>query len=91
MDKKDLANYIHEQNYADTKKNAGLIIEEVFDKIAAALIAGEEVSIHGFGKFKLVDRDAKTCRNPQTGETVQSPAHSVVKFSPAKPLKDAVR
>ena len=91
MDKKTLANYLHEQNYTDTKKTAGIVVDEVFDNIAAALTEDEEISIHGFGKFKTVKREACLRRNPQNGETVQVPGHSVVKFTPAKPLKDAVR
>lgn len=44
----------------------------------------------GIGKLVLVNRKARTGRNPATGETIQIPAKTVVKFRVAKACKDAV-
>jgi DNA-binding protein HU-beta len=44
----------------------------------------------GIGKLVLVDRKARTGRNPATGETIQIPAKKVVKFRVAKACKEAI-
>lgn len=46
--------------------------------------------IPGLGKLVLVDRQARTARNPKTGELVQVPAKKALKFRIAKAYKDAV-
>lgn len=51
---------------------------------------GGEVSLPEIGKFSVAQRQARTGRNPQTGETVQIAARQVPKFSPAKALKEVV-
>jgi len=47
-------------------------------------------TIPGIGKLVLVDRKARTGRNPATGETIQIPAKTVVKFRIAKACKESV-
>jgi len=49
--------------------------------------AGGEVPLKGLGKFKVQNRKARVGRNPLTGEPVQIPAKTVVKFTVAKQLK----
>lgn len=49
-----------------------------------------EFVLPGFGKLVKVDRKAREGRNPATGETIQIPAKTVVKFRVAKAAKDAV-
>ncbi|WDN89943.1 DNA-binding protein HU-beta [Desulfosarcina sp. BuS5] len=48
------------------------------------------VTLVGFGTFSKVRREARTGRNPQTGEPINIEACNVVKFKPGKKLKDAV-
>ena len=50
-----------------------------------------EVPLVGLGKFKVVKRSARTGRNPATGETIQIPAKTAVKFTVAKALKDIIK
>jgi len=52
--------------------------------------AKDEYSIPGIGKLVLVDRKARTGRNPLTGAAIQIPAKKVLKFKVAKAAKDAV-
>ena len=52
--------------------------------------AGEGFTIPGLGKLIKVDRKARQGRNPATGETIQIPAKTVLKFRIAKAAKDAV-
>lgn len=62
-----------------------------FETLSAAVIAGDEVRIHGFGTFKPVQRAASTRRNPRTGEPVQVPAHRAVRFAPSTTVNAALR
>ena len=54
------------------------------------LLAGQPVTLHGFGTFELKKRDARTGRNPRTGEPVEIAASTTVAFKPAKALKDSL-
>jgi DNA-binding protein HU-beta len=73
-----------------TKKAAGEAFNALFDEIAKSLGKGEEVSILGFGSFKLGQRAARTGRNPQTGEALKIKASTSVRFTAGKSLKDTV-
>ena len=44
----------------------------------------------GFGTFATATRKAATGRNPRTGEEINIPASTSVRFKPGKALKDAV-
>lgn len=50
--------------------------------------AGGEVPFSTLGKFKVQKRAARTIRNPQTGEPMDVPAKTVVKFTVSKNLKE---
>ena len=58
--------------------------------IAAALAGGESVSIVGFGAFEPRRREARTARNPATGEPVSVAARTVPSFKPSRSLRDRV-
>lgn len=47
-------------------------------------------TIPGVGKLRKVHRKARLGRNPQTGETIQIPAKTVVRFRVAKACKEAI-
>lgn len=68
----------------DAKKN----VDAVVAAISNTLAAGNEVSLNGFGKFKVNDRPAREGRNPATGATITIAASKQVKFSASKTLKD---
>lgn len=71
-----------------TRREADLIVETVFDSIAGALRAGEEVEIRGFGSFRLRSRKARLTRNPRTGEPIMVPPKRVPFFRPGKALRE---
>lgn len=50
-----------------------------------------DVKLVGFGTFKVVDRQPRVARNPQTGETVQIPARQVPVFKPGSELKQLIK
>ena len=62
-----------------------------FLEIAKSTIQKEgKLPLAGFGTFVVVDRKARTGRNPQTGAPIQIKASKVVRFRPGKELKEAV-
>ena len=64
---------------------------EKFVELAFNEVKGNgEFVIQGIGKLVKVDRKARQGRNPATGETIQIPAKTVVKFRVAKAAKEAV-
>ena len=69
-------------------------VEHVFNsalaEIKRSLLAGNPVILHGFGTFEIKKRDARTGRNPRTGEPVEIAASTSVAFKPAKALKDSL-
>lgn len=71
-----------------TKADARKLVDEVFAAIADAAAQGEEISLNGFGKFKVKDTPAREGRNPATGATIQIAAARKMAFTPAKALKD---
>ncbi len=73
-----------------TKKDTECVIGATLDTIVAALSEGDKVQLPGFGIFEVKHREARTGRNPQTGETMQIAATDVPAFKPGKAMKDAV-
>lgn len=71
-----------------TKADAKKAVETVFGAITDAAAAGHEISLNGFGKFKVKDSPAREGRNPSTGETIQIAASKKLSFAPAKAIKD---
>ena len=72
------------------KKTAKQAVESVFAAVVEAATKGEEISIPGFGKFKVAAREARTGRNPATGETIQIAASKKLAFTAAKQVRDAM-
>lgn len=70
------------------KKEAAAMFEELAR--LAYKEAKNSFTLPGIGKLVLVDRKARMGRNPKTGETIQIPAKTVVKFRVAKACKEAV-
>jgi len=73
----------------DMKKKAAASMFEELARLAYRE-AKNSFTIPGIGKLVLVDRKARMGRNPKTGETIQIPAKTVVKFRVAKACKEAV-
>lgn len=71
-----------------TKSDAKALVDAVFTAIGDAAARGEEISLNGFGKFKVKDNPAREGRNPSTGDTIQIAASKKLTFAPAKGIKD---
>lgn len=63
-------------------------VDNVLDAIVRAVVAGDRVSVTGFGSFEKVDRPARYARNPQTGERVRVKKTSVPRFRAGQGFKD---
>ena len=76
---------------ADLSLNkAGEILDTMLETIVKALSKDQEVTLIGFGTFKLSKRSARKGRNPLTGETIQIAAKKLPIFKAGKKFKDAV-
>jgi DNA-binding protein HU-beta len=73
-----------------TRAEAGRALEAVIETISGELVRGGQVALVGFGTFGTSKRNARTGKNPRTGESIKIPARTVPKFTPGKGLKDAV-
>lgn len=71
-----------------SKKTAVEILD--FQAELACKQAKNSFTIPGIGKLVLVQRKARTGRNPATGESIKIPAKKVVKFRVAKACRDTI-
>ncbi len=87
MNNNDLADVIA-QAEGVTKADARKLVDAVFAAIGDAAVKGEEISLNGFGKFKVKDSPEREGRNPATGEAMTFKASRKLTFAPAKAVKD---
>ncbi|MDA8417520.1 MAG: integration host factor subunit alpha [Desulfobacteraceae bacterium] len=73
-----------------SKELAGEIVDAFFDRIKAALLAGEEVKLVQFGVFKLREKSPRLGRNPKTGAEMEITSRSMVSFKPSRLLRDLI-
>ena len=73
-----------------SKKEVVNFMDKIVELAYSEVKENGEFVLPGFGKLVKVHRKAREGRNPATGETIQIPAKTVVKFRVAKAAKDAV-
>lgn len=74
-----------------SKKEAVLALDAILAAIQKTLKKGNDVTLVGFGTFKISKRKARVGRNPQTGKAIKIAAKKVPVFKAGKGLKDAVK
>jgi DNA-binding protein HU-beta len=89
LNKQDLISAVAEEADLPKVKTAE-VIEAVLATIERALKEKQEVRLVGFGTFAAATRKAAKGRNPRTGEEIDIPASTSVRFKPGKSLKEAV-
>ena len=89
MNKTELIAAIAEKS-GITKKDAERVLSATVETITAAMAKGDRVQLSGFGIFETKKREARTGRNPITGETITIAAATLPGFKASKTLKDAV-
>ena len=72
------------------KSEATSAVDAMIEVITNELKGGNEVALVGFGTFKAKRREARTGRNPRTGESIQIAASTVPSFKAGKGFKDAL-
>lgn len=88
MTKSELIQRLAERNPHLYLRDVEKIVETVFEEITQALVDGDRVELRGFGAFSVKHRDARTGRNPRTGETVQVEAKRLPFFKTGKALRE---
>ena len=89
MEKIQLKKYIMEKT-GITGQESAIIIDVIFEGIIKGLAQDGKSTITNFGTFRTKRVKGRTARNPRTGETVYVPDRTVIRFKPAKKLKDFI-
>jgi DNA-binding protein HU-beta len=72
------------------KADAEGAVHSLLDVVRDALVAGDRVTLPGFGSFDVAERKARSGRNPRTGEAIEIAASRNARFKPSKGLKDTL-
>jgi integration host factor subunit beta len=70
-----------------TAEAVGPIVGCILKSLTEAVIQGERIEIRGFGSFTRHRLPPRVSRNPKTGEPVQLPSRSGIRFKPGKELR----
>ena len=89
MRKSDLIKSVSQQ-VQQPESQVGAVVNATFDAIQNALSSGDEVTLTGFGTFRISERGAREGRNPQTGQRITIPSRRSPSFKPGTQLKRAV-
>ncbi len=73
-----------------TKKQTEVVVNTVFSSITESLAEGKKVELRGFGSFRIRQRNARTGRNPKSGQKVEVPSKKVPFFKAGKELRQLV-
>lgn len=90
MTKSELIDEIARRSDTFSRRDLDVIVTTIFDTMTAALARGERVELRRFGSFSVRRRDARTGRNPRTGEPVDIPERRVPFFTVGKDLRERV-
>lgn len=89
MSKTELVSFIAEETGL-TKADASRALEATMTGITNGLKNEGKVTLTGFCTFTAKKKDAKTGRNPRTGEVVNIPARVAVTAKAGSKLKEAL-
>lgn len=87
MIRSELVQHIANANPGLSHRDVDHIVSVFFDAISAQLAKGGRVELRGFGAFSTRQRDARTGRNPRTGESVPVESKRVPHFKPGKEMR----
>src|SRR5690606_29256500 len=88
MIRSELIQKLAEENPELTLQEVEKIVDLFFQEIVDRLATGGRVELRGFGAFTTRSRDARTGRNPRTGEQVPVSAKRVPYFKPGKEMRE---
>ena len=87
MIRSELVETLAQDNPDLAPRDIEAIVGTFFDEIVKRLAQDGRVELRGFGAFSTRARDARTGRNPRTGETVDVEAKRVPYFKPGKEMR----
>ena len=87
MIKSELVQKIAERNPHLYQRDVENIVNAILETITDALSRGDRVELRGFGAFSVKKRDARTGRNPRTGETVSVSEKLIPVFKTGKEMR----
>lgn len=90
MTKRDLIEALARLYPQFSRRDAEVMVNQVFDSLTNALQRGDRVEIRGFGSFVVKQRDPRDGRNPKTGRHVSVAAKRVPFFKVGKELRKRV-
>lgn len=88
MIRSELLQELHKDNPDLRADEIEQVVDIFFDEIAQRLAEGGRVELRGFGAFSTREREARTGRNPRTGETVPVPSKRVPYFKAGKEIRE---
>lgn len=88
MTRSELIQRLADKNPHLFQRDVEKIVDRVFEEITQALIRGDRIELRGFGAFSVKERDARTGRNPRTGENVKVEAKRLPFFKTGKGLRE---
>lgn len=88
MIRSELIQVIADENPHLYQRDVERIVNTLFEEIINAMASGDRVELRGFGAFSVKKRDARTGRNPRTGESVEVEEKYVPFFKTGKLLRD---
>ena len=88
MIRSELIQKLADENPHLYQRDVERIVNTIFDEIIEAMARGDRVELRGFGAFSVKKRDARTGRNPRTGESVDVEEKCVPFFKTGKLLRD---
>lgn len=88
MIRSELVQKIADENPHLYQRDVERIVSTIFEEIIEAMARGDRVELRGFGAFSVKSRDARTGRNPRTGESVEVEHKAVPFFKTGKLLRD---
>ena len=87
MIRSELLQELHKDNPELRAEEVEQVVDIFFDEITERLAEGGRIELRGFGAFSTRDREARTGRNPRTGEAVPVPAKRVPYFKAGKEIR----
>lgn len=88
MIRSELLQELHKDNPELRAEEVEQVVDIFFDEIAQRLAEGGRVELRGFGAFSTREREARTGRNPRTGESVDVAAKRVPYFKAGKEIRE---
>lgn len=90
MTKSELIQRVAERHPHLYQRDVERIVATIFEQITAALAEGNRVELRGFGAFSVKHREARSGRNPRTGESVPVAEKVIPFFKTGKELRERI-